>query len=321
MKILVTGCAGFIGFNLTLKLLKIFPKSKIFGIDNFDKYYSVSLKKKRKSILIKNKKFFFKNIDLNDNKNLKNFLFKTRPYIIFNLAAQAGVRYSLINPRKYVNTNINGFFNLCEIAKKINVKKIFYASSSSVYGESNSFPLKETTFIKPKNIYGLSKKINEEMAEVFSLNSKIKFIGLRFFTVFGPWGRPDMMITKYIFNSLNNKKFELFNHGNHTRDFTYIDDVTNILVKLVNKKISKHEIFNICSSKPIHLKKVITKLNKFLKKTKIIKKPLQKADIKKTHGSNKKIINFVKYKNFYNFDHGLKNTFNWCSNYLNKKKL
>ncbi len=266
MRILVTGCAGFIGFNLCLKLLKSFSKIKVFGIDNFDKYYSPKLKKDRYKILAKNKDFYFKKIDLNDSKNLEKFVFKIKPEIIINLAAQAGVRYSLINPRKYVNTNINGFFNLCEIAKKYNIKKIFYASSSSVYGDSNSFPLKENLFIKPKNIYGLSKKINEEMAEAYSANSQIKFVGLRFFTVYGPWGRPDMMIQKYIFSSFNNKKFELYNYGNHTRDFTYIDDVTSMLIKLINKKIEKHEIFNICSSRPIHLKKVIAKLNKYLKK-------------------------------------------------------
>ena len=320
MRILVTGCAGFIGFNLTLKLLKTFSNAKIFGIDNFDKYYSPKLKNDRKKILIKNNKFFFKKVDINDQKNLENFIFKIKPQIIFNLAAQAGVRYSLINPRKYVNTNINGFFNLCEIAKKINVKKFFYASSSSVYGDSTTFPLKENLLIKPKNIYGLSKKINEEMADTYSTNSKVKFVGLRFFTVYGPWGRPDMMIQKYIFSSFNNKKFELYNYGNHTRDFTYIDDVTNMLIRLVKKNISKHEIFNICSSKPIHLKKVINKLNKYLKKNRIVKKPLQKADIRKTHGSNKKIKKFIKYNNFCSFDLGLKNTFNWCYKY-NKKNL
>ena len=319
MRILVTGCAGFIGFSLSSKLLKKFPKSKVFGIDNFDKYYSPELKKRRKNTLIKNKNFFFKKIDLNDQKILEKFIYKIKPEIIFNLAAQAGVRYSLLNPRKYVNTNINGFFNLCEIAKKIKVKKIFYASSSSVYGESSLFPLKETYVIKPKNIYGLSKKINEEMAEIYSSNSKIKFVGLRFFTVYGPWGRPDMMIQKYIFNSFKNKKFELYNYGNHTRDFTYIEDVTNILVKLIKKNIPKHEIFNICSSKPIHLKNVIGKLNKYLKKSRIEKKPLQKADIKKTHGSNKKITKYIKYNNYYSFDYGIKKTFDWCKNYFKKK--
>ena len=319
MRILITGCAGFIGFNLTLKLLENFSNSKIFGIDNFDNYYSTKLKKDRKKILAKYRKFFFKKIDINNQKNLEKFIFRIKPDIIFNLAAQAGVRYSLVNPRKYVNTNINGFFNLCEIAKKINVKKIFYASSSSVYGDSTNFPLKEDFSIKPKNIYGLSKKINEEMADTYSINSKVKFVGLRFFTVFGPWGRPDMMIQKYIFNSFNNKKFELYNYGNHTRDFTYIDDVTNILLKLTKKNISRHEIFNICSSRPIHLKKVINKLNQYLKKSRIVKKSLQKADIKKTHGSNKKIRKFVKYNNFYSFDLGIKNTFDWCYNYNNKK--
>ena len=321
MKILISGSAGFIGFNLAFKLLKLFPKYKVLGVDNFDKYYSVNLKKNRIKILKKYKNFIFKNLDINNKKKLNKFLDNNKPDIVYHLAAQAGVRYSLINPEKYVDTNIKGFFNLCEISRKNNVNKFFYASSSSVYGESNSFPLNENDKINPKNIYGLSKKINEQMAEMYSFQSKIKFVGLRFFTVYGPWGRPDMMMMKYISSSIKNKKFELFNYGNHTRDFTYIDDVTSILIKFINKKISRHDIFNICSSKPINLKIILRKLNKHLNKVNLVKKPMQQADVKKTHGSNKKIRKFLRYNKFCKIDDGIANTVKWYKKYIKYNKI
>ena len=216
---------------------------------------------------------------------------------------------------------MNGFFNICELSKKYRIKKVFYASSSSVYGENTKFPLTENQSIKPKNVYGLSKKFNEEMAEVYSLNSKTRFIGLRFFTVYGEWGRPDMMMVKYIMASLNSKKFELYNYGKHDRDFTYIQDVTNIINLLLNKKFTKHTVLNICSSRPINLKIVIKKIKKYLKKSIIIKKPIQIADIIKTHGSNTKLMKLINYKKFYSLDEGIKKTFEWCKKYNDLKRL
>ena len=203
MRILITGAAGFIGFSLAKRLLGL-KKIKVYGIDNFDSYYSVKLKKKRISILKKYKNFFFEKIDITDKHKLKKFLRKKNFNYIFHFAAQAGVRYSFKNPIKYVNTNINGFINLIENLKyKPNC--FFYASSSSVYGDLKKFPAKENFTTFPLNIYGMSKVINETISQHISKVKKINFIGLRFYTVFGPWGRPDMFLLK-IFNSIYNKK-------------------------------------------------------------------------------------------------------------------
>ena len=188
MKILITGACGFIGYHLSKKLL-LNKKYKIFGIDNFDNYYSVKLKKKRLTNLKKIKNFSFTKIDIKNIKLLDNYFNKKKFDIIFHLAAQAGVRYSIKNPKKYVDNNILGFFNLLEASKKNKVKKIFYASSSSVYGDSNSFPLKEDQLLRAKNLYSLSKEFNENLSAVYSKFNNLNLIGLRFFTAYGEWGR------------------------------------------------------------------------------------------------------------------------------------
>ena len=200
MQILITGAAGFIGFNLSKYLL---DKSniKIIGIDNLNNYYSKKLKKDRIKVISKNKRFSFFNINLLNKKKLEKIFKKKKINLIINLAAQAGVRYSLIKPSEFVDNNINGFYNLIDVAKNYNVKKIIYASSSSIYGDSKNFPLTEAQKVNPKNIYALSKKVNEEMADVFSKQHNISFIGLRFFTVYGEWGRPDMFMMKYLTSS------------------------------------------------------------------------------------------------------------------------
>ncbi len=236
MQILITGVAGFIGFNLSKYLLRK-SKLKVFGIDNINNYYSQTLKLDRIKELKKYKKFQFKKIDITNKKKLSNIFKKNKISLIINLAAQAGVRYSLQKPSEYVDNNILGFYNIITCAKFYNIKKILYASSSSVYGDSKKFPLNEDNKIKPKNIYALSKKINEEMADVFANQFKISMIGLRFFTVYGEWGRPDMFMMKYLNSSFNTtEKFYLNNYGNHTRDFTYIEDVCKILKKLIFSK-------------------------------------------------------------------------------------
>ena len=203
--------------------------------------------------------------------------------MVFHFAAQAGVRYSLKNPRVYIDSNIVGFFNLIENIKFYNIKKFFYASSSSVYGDSNKFPLSESDKINPKNIYGLTKKNNEEMVETYFKNSDIKCIGFRFFTVFGEWGRPDMLIYQYLASIFNNRKiFYLNNFGNHTRDFTYIKDVCHIMDLFIKKKIKKsHQIFNICSNRPIKITSILKYIDiNFSTKPKIKKRKFQLADVK-----------------------------------------
>ena len=187
MKILITGCCGFIGFNFANFLAKSNKKVKIVGIDNLDNYYSTNLKKDRLKVLSKYKNFNFFKFDL-ENFELLNKIFKKNKFdYIFHLAAQAGVRYSIINPKKYIKSNVNGFFNIIELSRHAKIKKIFYASSSSVYGDNKTFPLHEKKIINPKNVYALTKKFNEELAEIFSNYYNMKFIGLRFFTVYGEW--------------------------------------------------------------------------------------------------------------------------------------
>ena len=197
MKILITGSAGFIGFSLSEYLLKN-NNFEIFGIDNLNDYYDVNLKTARLKILKNYKKFYFKKVDINNNYEIEKLFKKYKFDFVFNLAAQAGVRYSIEYPRKYLDTNINGFFNIIENSTKYKVKRLFYASSSSVYGENKNFPLKENEKITPKNMYALTKKINEEISTIYNNYYKLKVTGLRFFTVYGEWGRPDMMILKYI---------------------------------------------------------------------------------------------------------------------------
>ena len=317
MKILITGSAGFIGFNLAKNLIKN-KKYSVIGIDNFDKYYDVNLKKKRNQLLIKNKNFKFYKTNILNEKKLDTIFKKNNFDFVFHLAAQAGVRYSISFPRKYVDSNYLGFFNIIECARKYKIKRLFYASSSSVYGENTNFPLKETEKINPKNIYALSKKSNEEISAVYSNYYNIKCTGLRFFTVFGEWGRPDMMMMKFIDCFYKKKIFKLYNFGNHTRDFTYIDDVTEILKRLLlkNSKLKRNDIFNICSNKPQKLNKIIEFMWNNNIKPKVKKTSLQQADIIKTHGDNRKVIKITNYKSFKTFKFGLDKTINWYKKYM-----
>ena len=311
MQILITGAAGFIGFGISKYLLRS-SNVRIIGIDSLNNYYSKKLKKDRLKELSQHKKFSFFHINILNKKKLEQ-IFKTKKIdLIINLAAQAGVRYSLKKPSEFVDNNVQGFFNLINIAKKYRIKKIIYASSSSIYGDSKKFPLNETQNLMPKNIYALSKKINEEMAEIFSKQYNISFIGLRFFTVYGEWGRPDMFLIKYLTSSYNYKtKFYLNNFGKHTRDFTYILDACKIISKLIfSKKKLKHEIFNVCSNKPKKLNDIIKIINSLTqKKPKLFKRKLQKADVVKTHGSN--------FYWFTSINLGLKNTVEWFKNIIN----
>jgi UDP-glucuronate 4-epimerase len=245
-----------------------------------------------------------------DQKKITNNFKKKKVDLIIHLAAQAGVRYSLINPKKYVDTNIKGFVNIVSLAKEKKISKFIYASSSSVYGNSKNFPLKESENLKPKNIYGLSKKINEEISNLKQFNNKMTVIGLRFFTIYGEWGRPDMFMFKLFKAFFTKKIFYLNNYGNHDRDFTYIGDVKIIVQKLINKKFHGHHIFNICSNKPQNILKIVNEFTK-KNKTKIKKISINKADVLKTHGSNKKLnrnISKIKYSNFYDTFY---KTFEW----------
>jgi UDP-glucuronate 4-epimerase len=317
MKILITGCAGFLGFHLSKKLLQN-KKNSITGIDNLNDYYSVKLKNKRLNILKKNKNFHFKKIDIENKKKLNNFLNKKKIDIIYHLAAQAGVRYSLVNPESYLKSNIEGFFNILEFARLKKIKKIIYASSSSVYGDQKKFPIKENFKKNQKNLYAITKDFNEKLAQLYFDNFKLKLVGLRFFTVYGAWGRPDMIYFKYL-NSLKfNRLITLYNNGNHYRDFTYIDDVIEMMLKIknLNNSIFTNKVFNICSGKSISLIKYLKEIEKLYgKKCKIKKIGKQKIEIFKTHGDNKLIRKLINKNKFINYKTGLKETVNWFKNF------
>lgn len=307
-KVFITGVVGFIGFNLAISLLK--KNFQVSGVDSFDDYYSVKIKKKRFEILKKYKKFKFTKLDITKNSKLEKFFSKNKSDIIIHLAAQAGVRYSLINPNKYLDTNINGFNNVIKLITKFNVKKFIYASSSSIYGDVKKFPINENFPLNPKSIYGISKKINEEVGDYYSKIVKTEIIGLRFFTVYGEWGRPDMFMLKLFEAFFKKKFFYLNNHGNHDRDFTYIGDVTNMINKIIDKKFKQHSIFNICSNRPKNILQILNKFNKnYPVKFKMIEK--DNADVLKTHGDNKKILTSISYNEFADFEKKFMDTYNW----------
>jgi len=309
--ILITGVAGFIGFSLCKELLKD-KNNRVIGIDNLNSYYSVKLKKSRLNVLRKKNNFSFFKVDLINQKKLKLVFDKYKFDKVYNLAAQAGVRYSFINPKSYCNSNIIGFNNLLNFVKDLKIAEFYFASSSSVYGDSKPYPKSENSKLYPSNIYSLSKLANEKIAETFSRSMKTKIIGLRFFSIYGEWGRPDMMILKYLLASKFNKPFELFNYGNHYRDFTYINDAVNLVLNInPNVLKSNFQIFNICSSRPIKITKVLDVINSFNIKTKIIQKPLHSADVLKTYGSNSKILKHVKHFKFTGYKDAVENTVKW----------
>ena len=315
MKILITGVAGFIGFNFAKHLLQ--KKYEVFGIDNFDNYYSVKFKFLRIKELKKSKNFFFKKIDITNVVQLKNF-FKNKKFdFIFHFAAQAGVRYSLINPKKYLKVNKHGFENIVSnIKKNKNLKTFFYASSSSVYGSRKKFPSSEKIKLLPQSIYARTKVGNEILAKKISKKTSFNLIGLRFFTVYGEWGRPDMFIFKLLNSHKSNKKFYLNNYGNHERDFTYIKDIVLILEKFMKIKKFDHRIFNICSSRPINIRTLCYYLKSKLKIKNIIEVKKNSFDVNKTHGDNSLLKKYFKIKKFTSFQTGLNNTVKW---YLKNK--
>ena len=317
MSVLVTGCSGFIGFHLSKKLLDL--GFKVVGIDNLNDYYDVKLKKDRNKLLKKYKKFTFIKIDITNTKKLEKLFKKYKFSYVVNLAAQAGVRLSVFNPEAYQKNNINGFFNIILLCKKHKIKKLLFASSSSIYGDQIKFPIYEHyNTDKPISFYAASKISNEASAFAFSKIYKMNIVGLRFFTVYGSYGRPDMAPYKFVNNIYKNKKIFIYNKGIHERDFTHIHDVVDCIVKILNKRNLKnnYSIFNICSSKPIKLMKFVNLIEKLTKKKiKYIYKPRQKGDVIKTYGSNKLLLKEIQKKKFINIKEGLKELIDWYKSY------
>ena len=297
MKILITGCAGFIGMHLSQKLLR---ENEIFGIDNLNHYYDPKLKKLRLHILKKNKNFKFFKININNKNKLKIILKKIKPKLIIHLASEVGVRNSTARPRSYINTNILGFLNILECAKELKINKIFYASSSSVYGNNIKKDLLENERTdNPLSIYAASKKSVEILASAYSHLYKINIVGLRFFTVYGPYGRPDMAIFKFTEAIYKKKIIQVYDNGKLERDFTYIDDIIFHIKNIIKKKIVGHQIFNIGNTNPITVKKVITLLEENIGlKAKINFSKIPNTEVYKTHANISKLkkISFLKKK-------------------------
>ena len=298
--IIVTGSAGFIGSSLCIKLLE--RGDKLVGIDNHNNYYDPKIKEARLERLLKYPNYNHYRVDISEKKKLDDIFKAHKPISVVNLAAQAGVRYSMENPIAYINSNVVGFAQILENCRYHNVKHLVYASTSSVYGANTKIPFSEHDSVNhPLSVYAASKKSNELMAHAYSHLYKLPTTGLRFFTVYGPWGRPDMALFKFTKAILEEKPIDVYNHGNHTRDFTYIDDIVNGIIKTLDKPSASNlnwnakqpdpasssapwRIYNIGNNKPVKLMDYIDILEKTLnKKAKINFLPLQPGDVSDTY--------------------------------------
>ncbi len=331
-KIIVTGSSGFIGYSLSIKLLE--RGENIIGIDNHNDYYDPKIKDSRKERLIKYPNYQHYKIDLTDEKGLNEIFNDHKPDSVVNMAAQAGVRYSIENPLDYINSNIVGFLHILENCRNYKVKHLVYASSSSVYGANTKMPFSEHDNTNhPLSVYAASKKSNELMAHTYSYLYQIPTTGLRFFTVYGPWGRPDMALFKFTKLILEEKPIDVFNHGKHTRDFTYIDDIVEGVIKTIdNSAISNVDwngnqpdpatskvpwrIYNIGNNKPVKLMYYIEALEKALgKKAKINFLPLQPGDVPDTFASVDNLKEQFNYKPSTSVDDGVSNFVKWYKDY------
>ena len=336
MKIIVTGTCGFIVFHVSKKLLDL--NYKVVGLDNLNNYYDVKLKKDRLKLLKKYKKFKFHKVDIEKANLVKNIFKKNKPDIVVNLAAQAGVRYSLLKPFSYIKSNLVGFFNILSLSKEFNVKNFVYASSSSVYGANKNFPFVEKNIADhPIQLYAATKRSNEIMAHSYSALYNLPTTGLRFFTAYGPWGRPDQALFIFTKNILQNKKINLFNKGNHSRDFTYISDIVDGIVLAVKNPAKKNRkwnpykpdpsssiypfrIYNIGSNKRTNLIEYLKLLEKFLnKKAKINYLPLQKGDVVDVFSKTDNIKKELKYTPKVQIEEGVNNFVNWFKHYYRVK--
>lgn len=325
MHILVTGAAGFIGFHLCRKLLA--KGHTVVGLDNINSYYDTSLKYgrlkelgigessvKEGSISVSNiyERFRFIKCDLIDKAALENLFAREHFCKVCNLAAQAGVRYSFENPSAYIQSNITGFSNILELAHKYQVKHFVYASSSSVYGNSNKVPFEESDRVDaPESIYAATKKANELLANVYTSQMGLPTTGLRFFTVYGPWGRPDMAPFLFLGNILQGKTIKVFNNGNLSRDFSYIDDIVEGVVRIL-ERAPLGMIYNIGNSSPVGLMDFITTIETVAGKEAIKEfVPMQQGDVYTTYASTKMIERDFGFKPNTPLIYGITQFYNW----------
>lgn len=334
MKILVSGTAGFIGYHACKLLLD--NGHEIIGIDNLNDYYDINLKKHRLSLLKKYKTFVFYKIDIQDHQSLENIFKKHKFDYVLHLAAQAGVRYSIINPHIYIHSNVHGFLNILEACRHNDIKHLVYASSSSVYGLNQIQPYSENHgVVHPVSLYGATKKSNELMAHSYSELYNLPTTGLRYFTVYGPLGRPDMSPMIFADSILNNKPIKVYNNGKHKRDITYIDDIVNGTIKILDKipkpddkwsglkpsfssSSAPWRIYNIGNNRPVELLEYIKCLEKYLGK-KAIKEmvPFQSGDMESTFADIDALKSIINYEPKTNLDEGIKYFCEWYKSYFN----
>lgn len=332
MKILVTGAAGFIGSALVLQLLE--RGDEVIGIDNHNDYYDPALKEARLARHIDNPNYIHVRGDLADRKVIENLFTTHKPNRVVNLAAQAGVRYSLENPLAYIDSNLVGFANILEGCRHNDVEHLVYASSSSVYGSNTKMPFSVHDNVNhPVSLYAATKKANELMAHSYSHLYQLPTTGLRFFTVYGPWDRPDMALQKFAKAIVNDEPIQLFNHGNHRRDFTYIDDIVEGVIRVLDKPAISNpdwsgdnpdsgtshapwRIYNIGNNNPVELKDYIAALENALgKKASKELLPLQPGDVPGTYANMDNLIKDFNYKPSTKLDDGMVDFVKWFNTY------
>lgn len=336
-KILITGTAGFIGFHLSKYLLET-NEYLVIGIDNINDYYSTQLKEDRLEILKKYENFEFHKIDLKEKEKIAELFENEKFDFVVNLAAQAGVRYSITNPYSYVDSNLIGFVNILEACRNNPVKHLLYASSSSVYGGNKIAPFSTDHNVDhPVSLYAATKKSNELMAHTYSHLYKIPTTGLRFFTVYGPWGRPDMAYFSFTNNIMEGKPIKVFNHGKMERDFTYIDDIVEGVYKLINKipkenkdwdeekdsiseSFAPYKIYNIGNNSPVQLMEFINTLEeKIGKKAEKIYMEMQPGDVLRTYADTLDLEKEINFKPSTKLSDGLEKFVEWYKEYYGGK--
>ncbi|MDV3308353.1 MAG: NAD-dependent epimerase [Cyclobacteriaceae bacterium] len=336
-RILITGAAGFIGFHLSRKLCGL--DYLVTGIDNLNDYYDPNLKRARLDLLKQEANFDFKPIDLTDREGLNNLFAEKRFQLVVNLAAQAGVRYSLVNPHAYLESNMHGFLNVLEACRHNQVEHLVYASSSSVYGANRAMPFSVHHNVDhPISLYAASKKANELMAHTYSALYGMPTTGLRFFTVYGPYGRPDMALFIFTKAILEGKPINVYNHGNMSRDFTYIDDIVESIARLIEKapvpnanwdpkapdpasSFAPYRIYNIGNNQPVPLIRFIEVIEEKLGKKAIRHNmDLQDGDVPETYADVEDLIQAVDFRPATPIETGVGRFIDWYKEYYNVKQ-
>ena len=314
MKVLVTGAAGFIGMHCAERLLA--RGDEVLGIDNLSPYYSVELKQARLARLQRNRAFTFEPVDIADAGRLKAVFEKARPDLVLHLAAQPGVRYSLENPQAYVQSNLVGFANVLEGCRAVKPRHLVFASSSSVYGTNQKLPWSETDNVDhPISLYAATKKANELMAHPYHHLFGLATTGLRYFTVYGPWGRPDMSPVLFARAIVEGRPIQVFNHGDMQRDFTYVDDIVEGTLRALDKPAG-YAIYNIGNHTPVKLLDYIATLEKVLgRKAQLEMKPMQPGDVKATYADTQALERAVGFAPRTPLETGLARFAEWFKSY------